>query len=236
MEVTAKRNFELGFLPKQWDEEDALNHAASLLRHFRLHSLQSTPDAFASTYEKEVEFTPEIWLQRVQNPDALHLLATIPVDQEDALLFADETLNTARWLGMLVLMTKHGTKRQLASASPWSYNKSQKSNTSGHSEAGGEDVGDEAYYQLNGMFVHPLVRRCGLGKLLIQRALEFVKAVTGERKLPSCRVDVLVDTWNIAAVGLYKSCGFERVGEDTYEVGGSKRTALSMSLTVRSET
>lgn len=93
-------------------------------------------------------------------------------------------------------------------------------------------MGDETYYQLNGMFVHPVVRRCGLGKLLIQRALTYVKAATGERKSPSLRVDVLVDTWNSAAVGLYQSCGFERVGEDTYDVGGSKRTALSMSLTV----
>jgi len=232
MEVTAKKNFVIGFLPKQWEEEGALNHTASLLRHFRLHSLQNTPDAFGSTYQKEIEFTPEIWQQRVQNSDSLHLVATIPETKEDTILYRDETLNAAGWLGMLVLIMKHGPKRQPASASPWGYNRSQKWNTAGHPRGRGDDVGDETYYQLNGMFVHPVVRRCGLGKLLIQRALTYVKAATGERKSPSLRVDVLVDTWNSAAVGLYQSCGFERVGEDTYDVGGSKRTALSMSLTV----
>lgn len=235
MDVAAKRNFVVGFLPKQWNDQDSLNHTASLLRHFRLHSLQAAPDAFASTYEIEIEFTPEIWLQRVQNPDALHLVATIPQDRENTILYKDETLNMAAWLGMIVLMTKHGVKKQPASASPWTYNQSQTSNTSGPLEDGVNHVEADAYYQLNGMFVHPVVRRCGLGKLLIQRALGWVTAATRERKIPSCKVDVLVDTWNTAAVGLYQSCGFEPVGEDTYNVGGSKRTALSMSVTVNAD-
>ena len=133
---------------------------------------------------------------------------------------------------MIVLMTKHGVKRLPASASPWTYNQSRTSNMLGPLEDGVKDVEPDVYYQLNGMFVHPVVRRYGLGKMLIQRALGWLKAATRERKIPSRRVDVLVDTWNTAAVDLYQSCGFEPVGEDTYIVGGSKRTALSMSLTV----
>jgi len=235
MDVAAKRNFVIEFLPKRWNDQDSLNHTASLLRYFRLHSLQATPDAFASTYEIEVEFAPEIWLQRVQNPDALHLVATVPEYRENTILHKDETLNTAAWLGMIVLLTKYGVKRQPASASPWTYNQSQTSNTAGPSKDGVRDVEPDVYYQLNGMFVHPVVRRCGLGRLLIQRALGWVKAATRERKIPSRRVDVLVDTWNTAAVSLYQSCGFEPVGEDTYDVGGLKRIALSMSLTVISD-
>ena len=236
MEIIAKRNFVLDFLPKQWIDEDALNHTAKLLRHFRLQSLKDTPDAFASTYEKEIEFAPEIWLQRLKNPDALHLVATIHKNEENTTLCGDETLNTAGWLGLLVLITKHGSKRQPARASPWGYNWSQELNTSGYAERGRYNVEDRTYYQLNGMFVHPVVRRYGLGKLLIQKAIVYIKSTSEEHKLPSCRVDVLVDSWNSAAMGLYQSCGFERVGEDTYEVGGLKRTALSLSLTIMAET
>ena len=235
MEVIAKRRFAIQFLPKQWDDQHSLNHTADLLCHFRLYSLQSTPDAFASTYEKELDFAPDIWVKRVQNPDAVHLVATLAEGLENTTFQKEETVNTTGWLGILVVIMKRGTKGQPATASPWSYNKSQLSTMSGHPEVG-EVMEDAEYYQLNGMFVHPAVRRCGLGHLLIREALAYVKIKTAERKLPWSRVDVLVDSWNIAAKGLYQRCGFEVVGEDTYDVGGSKRTALSMSLTITADT
>ena len=42
---------------------------------FRLLSLQTAPEMFGSTYEREVAFTDDMWLDRLKNPLATTFLA-----------------------------------------------------------------------------------------------------------------------------------------------------------------
>ncbi|KAL9118405.1 MAG: hypothetical protein Q9187_005052 [Circinaria calcarea] len=132
------------------------------------------------------------------------------------------------WIGMIVVHEKHTDEHASASKAPWSYNQSGLSGE----EATRHTTHSAAWYQLNGLFVHPSSRRSGLGKELIRAALTHVKEKTEADGLgsASATVMVIVDTWKKGAIALYSNCGFGITQEDEYDVKGSKRGALLMSL------
>jgi len=237
MNTANARSFAIEILPKEWPDEASMVNTAMLLRHLRLYSLQSSPDAFASTYEKEIEMSPEMWIERLQTPVARHVIATAKTDPKDEIAEdrqVDETMNAAGWVGMLVLVEKNIDGRQPANLSPW-INVSQKlDDRNPPADLGDIKVEEHTmFYQVNGMFVHPYARRCGVGKLLIQRALRHVKERILELGMPACRVDVLVEVWNAPATGLYHCCGFVGVGEDKFVVNGLERKALCLSQMIQ---
>ena len=45
-------------------------------REIRLRALQESPSAFGSTYAREVEFGERLWRERLDDPDAVSVLAT----------------------------------------------------------------------------------------------------------------------------------------------------------------
>lgn len=55
-------------------------------RDIRLRSLLETPDAFGSTYEKELQFSPEVWIERLSRQDAATFLAVSDMNQDIGLL------------------------------------------------------------------------------------------------------------------------------------------------------
>lgn len=83
---------------------------------------------------------------------------------------------------------------------------------------------EHEYYVLNGMFVRACVRRQGLGRRLIETALDAIKKDRAQRchgadGADSARVEILVDADNESAISLYRGCGFQFPDS---EVGGSK--------------
>ena len=219
-----RRKFKVEVLPKQGVGQNSLLGMASVLRDFRLEALRTTPDAFASTYEIEVQYQMEHWLQRLENPDAWHIVATEDWDHDGIGQSKEDHFRSRPWYGLILVMAKRSMKRGNAATSPWTHHMDITSNV----------VDKQQHYQLHGTFVHPSARRCGIGTLLVQQALSFVKSILTEQTVPSVRVDVLVDSENTAAQSLYQSCGFQFVECDEYEVNSTKRTAWSMSVVLHS--
>jgi ribosomal protein S18 acetylase RimI-like enzyme len=89
--------------------------------------------------------------------------------------------------------------------------------------------GEDESYTLSGMFVHPAGRRQGLGRRLVERALEVIRADRRARSSTPVRVELLADSINNAAISLYRACGFEVDGESTCTVGSELREEFHMS-------
>ena len=227
---TQIRSFKVESLPTMWSNIDELSHVALRYRDFRLQSLQIDPDAFASTYAEEVLFAEDVWRKRLQRPDALHFMAYIerPGDWSSI-----SNYNQEDWVGMIVVQEKPALKNTDVSETSWNYNHSHLLKENAIVETSKSLNADASHtlewYSLHGTFVHPSVRQRGLGKELLRVALAYVEERLKARSLATAQVTILVDSWNEKAISLYSGFGFEVVGEDEYQVGPSKRTALKMS-------
>ncbi|MCJ1478644.1 hypothetical protein MMC13_007325 [Lambiella insularis] len=230
-----KKHFSIRNLPKDRESGGRAQDAIAL-RECRLEALQLAPDAYASTYEIEVKFSDDIWLQRLENPWAQHFVATFEQNTERHTSGGKECESgqLEKWVGLLVVIEKHGSERTSASTPPSTYNASQRTSVdkgtavANYSHVTGSSA--DTYYQLHGLFVHPTARQLGLGNKLINESYAYIRARAADVGLRSTRVDVLVDSWNHAARNLYYGCGFRYVSEDSYYVGGSARRALSLSV------
>ena len=218
-------SFSIVPLPNEWRDRSLLGQTLKRYRDFRLQSLHSCPEAYASTYAWEVQFPEEVWEHRLQNKSVTHFIAAASRGRSEA-----ETTKVQEedWTGMIVLHEKGTDEAASASISPWNYDQSKRS----VEEPTCGSPHPAIWYQLNGLFVHPSSRRTGVGRELIRTALAHVKektAVSGSASA-SAEVAIIVDTWNKGAIALYSSCGFGITREDEYDVKGSKRRAFLMSL------
>ena len=227
---TQTRSFKVESLPTTWSNIDELSHVALKYRDFRLQSLQTDPDAFASTYVEEVLFAEDVWRKRLQQPDVLHFMAYIERIGDGSSISND---NQKDWVGMIVVQEMPARKNRDVSETSWNYSHShlRKENTTVKtSESSNTDASQALeWYSLHGTFVHPSARRRGLGKELLRVALAYVEERLKAHSLGAAQATVLVDSWNEKAISLYSSFGLEVVGKDKYQVGLSKRTALKMS-------
>ncbi|MCJ1355764.1 MAG: hypothetical protein MMC33_005756 [Icmadophila ericetorum] len=209
------------FLHNEWPNKDELTKAWTKLRDLRLLSLKLSPEAYASTYEQEAEFIPDVWIGRVKNPAALHIVATIPkTDKTD-------DMDDEEWVGLIVVIRKRADEDADASKSPWSKS-SDPANMNQFTRLPGIDPGSR-WFQVNGMFVHPSVRQRGLGKKLIEASLAWIHDRMRVLDQPSSKVVILVDVGNEAAIGLYRSTGFTNVEEYSFMRGDEKHAALKMT-------
>nr|POF08105.1 hypothetical protein CFP56_62685 [Quercus suber] len=165
---------------------------------FRLDALRTSPEAFASSYEIEVQRDLDQSRQRLKNPNANHLIAVRSVDGMLPLVERE-------WLGMIVLL---GPEDNAVSATVSATSDPFARMTSNNvSKREGKHM-RSWHYHLNGVFVRPAARRTGLGKALIQAALDEVERRARRDGVHSVRLTISVDSENEKARRLYEAAGF----------------------------
>ena len=200
---------------------------AQKFREFRLLALKTAPGAFASSYDDEAKRGLEHTFERLRHAKATQFVALASASTQDTAHIHEANiadLLDRDWLGFIVLI---GLGEDLSSISAKSDPLSQ--------VAKGTKLDGGAYethnnnvirFHLNGMFVSPAARRCGMGVRLIEAALGTAKSISDKT---SCgfHCTIIVDEWNDAAIKLYERVGFEVVATETY---GEDRIALRMEL------
>ncbi|KAL4938057.1 hypothetical protein BDV06DRAFT_201779 [Aspergillus oleicola] len=202
----------------------------------RLTGLQTDPEAFTSTYERELDFDNETWRNRVLNPLGRIFVTLFPESDSSDLgiqYAGDATGDVKRlilhpWLGQFTLLGPvlfPNTKE--AEEKPWELFKDF------DFERAAQDVrsippGARVVYVIVGMYVLPEGRGAGNGTRLLQAA---VTAVDEERSQMGVHVtvSVLVSQENLTARRLYERVGFVARGE-TVDIDGEAHWPLLLNI------
>jgi GNAT superfamily N-acetyltransferase len=152
----------------------------------RLTSLKIDPSSFGSTYEREIAFTPELWMKRLTSPFKRTFIASVN-DQEDS---ANET-----WVGMVSIL---GPSELIpAVLEPF--------------ERAGVGA-DWNMYMVAGMWVHPAHRGRGLGTRLMKEGLEWARTNMDPKNDTEGTRDKMVllqvGSHNASGRALYQKAGF----------------------------
>jgi GNAT superfamily N-acetyltransferase len=215
-------------LPRNYDSREPQKLLAALAQKsktLRLESLQTNPEAFSSNYAREVAFDDAVWVDRLKNPEASTIVA-LEMRGLDAGLDDLEAAAEARWVGVSVLMgprTLDGTFPPSNGDAFWK--------TVLDVPVRAADAEDGAVntlvYVINAVYVVPSARHTGLGKRLIEKAVdtsreEFQK----DKSVGKEGVCMVFVQKNGSATGLYLACGFEmeaQSGTTGQSVGLMKR-------------
>lgn len=197
---------------------------AHKFREFRLLALKTAPGAFASSYDEEAKRSLDHTFERLRHAKATQFVALASGASNPDVAFVREAdvgeLLDEDWLGFIVLIGLDGGLGSVsAKADPLSQIAKETSSDERVHELRNNDA---MRFHLNGMFVSPSARRCGMGVALIEAALYAARSMS--EKSECC---IIVDEWNDAAIKLYERVGFMVVAKETY---GENRIALRMEL------
>ncbi|KAH6660560.1 hypothetical protein BKA67DRAFT_548434 [Truncatella angustata] len=155
---------------------------------FRLTALQQDPDAFGSTYAREVAFTDEDWRKRLSNP-----------------------------IGKTFVVVQLPDRRILAATSLWGPmpNSEPLSNpnvaTAVTNPQTLENTETPLTYHLTGVYTRAEARGRGFGQAVVKIAVD--SAHNEARRLGrECRLGVEVYATNTVAISFYEKCGFVTTG------------------------
>ena len=208
-------------LPRKYDSGEPqrlLQTLAQKSKTLRLESLQTNPEAFSSKYENEITFDDAIWQGRLKNREARTLVCLDlgRHDERDDLEAAAE----APWVGVTVLVGPRDSGRALPAPSsemPWK----TFPNAPVRALDAKDNSGKTSAYLINAVYVTPLERGKGLGKKLIEKAVEVSRKEFQKDKAAAEQGVCLVfaSTGNESATKLYLACGFEVECEEEYKAG-----------------
>jgi len=194
---------------------------AQKYRDLRLLALQTSPEAFASSYEVESQRSLDETVKRLSNSKAVHFVAV--EDKHDNSKCIDkqkdlQRLLNSEWIGMIVLLGPETEQSPAVSAQLDPFARMTAIATLDNHPETVEGIRAEEqtlHYHLNSVFVTPTARKAGLGQLLIKAAFARAETVA---KTEEARwyCTVLVDSKNQAARSLYEKAGIVVVGEETY--------------------
>jgi ribosomal protein S18 acetylase RimI-like enzyme len=206
------------------NDQIALAHK---FRNFRLLALQTAPGAFATSYEEEAQRGLDHTFERLRHAKATQFVAlaneTSALDVADVCEADINEMLGNEWLGFIVLIgPEEGLGSVSARSDPFGQIKAETETSEPEKRADGGVL----RFHLNGMFVCPSARRCGMGARLIEAALDAAR-LTSVRDDRGHHCTIIVDEWNQAAKKLYERVGFKVVARETY---GEDRIALRMEL------
>lgn len=241
-------------LPKLSEQNQASPEILDLAqrwRSFRLHALQTAPEAFAASYEIESQHGLEKTIDRMSNSKATHFVAVNHTSQQlnTSHIPRSQDVFTAPWAGTIVLLgplTTESSSRITATKDPFSKIAASDhvagiENSTLESQEGDLTTVDSMHFHLNGIFVDTAARGQGLGLALIRAALTEAETLARASGSRSFKATILVDDYNTTAIRLYEKAGFVIVSREVYQqqpralVDGEKarteRVALLMEHT-----
>ena len=212
-------------LPSLDSSSPNVSKLAAKYKILRLNALKLEPKAFSSTYEREVEFTDDIWVSRAQNPrgktyvaitspksstrnrvDSISTHPSTTTNEKDL-----QDLLNSDWIGLLTLLGPE-VLRDDEKEKPWMVflNKEYASRTSAFPNNESEQKVDVVYMQM-GMFVLPSWRGRGIGKWLIRAGIRGVRDEKVERGdvVGKSILTTMVESENSVARKLYGECRFQ---------------------------
>ncbi|KUJ20547.1 uncharacterized protein LY89DRAFT_640184 [Mollisia scopiformis] len=186
-------------------DDESIRTWVEQCKAIRLYALKTAPEAFGSTYAREIAFTDEDWYNRLANPVATTCIA----------VQSNQIVCSLVGIGPLPCTPEESSPTK----NPWELSK---------------DPGATAqlHFRINGMFTLPEARGQGIAKALIERFFEHGKEEANKvGKNFVC--SIVVDADNTPAKNLYEKCGFVSLIQETYPE--SSRVAILMKYPATSE-
>ena len=211
-----EQTFEIVILPKLRSEpesEPKLLKLAEKFQDLRLNALRNAADAFASKYETESQDGIARAIHRLTSPKAVQFVAIKKTHNTDKTTDDGDELErilSSEWVGLNVLLgPEEGTELSVPSANLDPFPRMTAAAASPQLSAliHRPVEGDELHYHINGMYVDSSARGAGLGRKLMDAALDRAKAEAASAKT-KLRVSLSVFTHNVAAKKLYEASGF----------------------------
>ena len=149
-------------LPNPASEEDIARYI-----EIRLSSLLTNPEAFGSSYKRESAFTLDQWHGRVNSVGGITLVVSDPGSSVPTTSFPDELPmkmpQETNWMGTLKVLSP-----EMLSSLPGNF---------GYPPdiADAENAGEAEVWILVAMWVRPTCRVRGVGRDLVEKALEVVR-------------------------------------------------------------
>ncbi|KAI3331793.1 hypothetical protein HD806DRAFT_169716 [Xylariaceae sp. AK1471] len=177
-------------------DEDGCRFYLEQCKPFRLASLRQDPDAFGSTYAREIEFDDEAWLGRIKNPSVTTFVAVHSHD--------DRVVASTSLIGPLPNANPVSNPYQVLSESE-RMPQSDGDVTNENNDTRGEPL----CFQMAAVYTSPEARGRGLAKSLIKSATEEARKKARGQGRPLV-LSVVVYATNTAAISVYERCGFVR--------------------------
>jgi GNAT superfamily N-acetyltransferase len=215
---------EVILLPKTFYTPADLDNIANRYKNIRLQGLLSDPDSFSSTYERESQFTLDIWRSRIQNPVAKTFVSV--VDGDDKISSKAICSNTTEgdhstekvfqnllqteWVGTVTLLGPEIWSRQDgdATSQPWHpFTKAKGAPQVAMQQL--NNSGAHLVYLIAGMLVMPHARRKGHGQQLVEALVGHVREKA--KNLGASNASIILHTGKSATRArlFYEQVGFE---------------------------
>lgn len=222
---------EVLLIPRTFASPTHEDQVVESYKSLRLHGLKADPGSFSSTYERESQFSHELWKSRILNPSGKTFVAAVDSDessnkhseipvsiQSDDSHDTIEKLLKREWVGIVTLLGpcvfRKSDDTAASPAKPWQvYIQNGEYQIHAAASATEDLSGTHLVYLIVGMFVLPQARRKGHARRLLDAAAEASQREAKARGASKATITVEVQSSNVNGKRLYEGVGYH-VEED----------------------